>query len=55
MIMAKSLMKILIIYKSLLPIKKMVAAWSAIHEDEIKAAWTAWNESNEIIKIEGLR
>ncbi len=40
-----------------LPIKKskMVVAWAAIHEDEIKAAWTAWNDSNEIIKIEGLK
>lgn len=40
-----------------LPIKKakMVVAWVAIHEDEIKAAWTAWNESNEVIKIEGLK
>ena len=35
--------------------KKLVEAWTLIHEDELKAAWTAWNESGEIIKIEGLR
>ncbi len=40
-----------------LPIKKakMVVAWAAIHEDELKAAWTAWSESGEIVKIEGLK
>jgi len=25
------------------------------HEDELNAAWIAWNESGEVIKIEGLR
>ncbi len=34
---------------------KLVEAWCAIHEDEIMAAWRAWNESGEVIKIEGLR
>lgn len=34
---------------------KIVEAWCAIHEDELKAAWRAWNENGEIIKIEGLR
>ncbi len=34
---------------------KMVEAWCAIHEDELNAAWKAWNDSNEVIKIEGLR
>ncbi len=35
--------------------RKLVEAWVAIHEDELKAAWKAWNESGEVIKIEGLR
>ncbi|WP_409969869.1 DUF4160 domain-containing protein [Bengtsoniella intestinalis] len=34
---------------------KLVEAWCAIHEDELNASWTAWNESGELIKIEGLR
>lgn len=34
---------------------KLVEAWCLIHEDELNAAWIAWNESGEIIKIEGLR
>ena len=34
---------------------KLVEAWCMIHTDELHAAWTAWNESGEIIKIEGLR
>jgi len=34
---------------------KMVEAWCVIHEDELKAAWTAWNENGDIIKIEGLK
>ena len=34
---------------------KLVDAWCAIHQDELTAAWTAWNDSGEIIKIEGLR
>jgi len=29
--------------------------WRLLHEEELNAAWTAWNESGEIIKIEGLR
>lgn len=35
--------------------KKLVEAWTLLHEDELNAAWVAWNESGEIIKIEGLR
>ena len=34
---------------------KIVEAWSMLHQDELNAAWIAWNESGEIIKIEGLR
>ena len=34
---------------------KLVDAWCAIHADELNAAWIAWNEHEEIIKIEGLR
>jgi len=34
---------------------KLVEAWGMIHTDELNAAWTAWNESGEVIKIEGLR
>jgi len=34
---------------------KLVEAWSMLHTDELNAAWTAWNESGEIIKIDGLK
>ena len=34
---------------------KLVEAWCLLHTDELSAAWTAWNENGEIIKIEGLR
>jgi len=34
---------------------KLVEAWCMLHADELNAAWLAWNESGEIIKIEGLR
>ena len=34
---------------------KLVEAWVVLHQDELNAAWIAWNESGEIIKIEGLR
>jgi hypothetical protein len=34
---------------------KLVEAWSLLHTDELNAAWTAWNESGEVVKIEGLR
>ena len=34
---------------------KLVEAWTLLHTDELNAAWIAWNESGEIIKIEGLR
>jgi len=33
----------------------MVEVWCSLHEDELNAAWIAWNESGEVIKIEGLR
>ena len=35
--------------------RKLVEAWCVLHVDELNAAWTAWNESGEVIKIEGLR
>ena len=35
--------------------KKLVEAWTVLHSDELNAAWKAWNEHGEIIKIEGLR
>jgi len=34
---------------------KLVEAWSILHTDELNAAWKVWNESGEIIKIDGLR
>jgi len=34
---------------------KLVEAWALIHTDELNAAWKAWNENGEVIKIEGLR
>lgn len=34
--------------------KKLVDAWLAIHEDELKAAWYSYNHDGEIIKIKGL-
>jgi hypothetical protein len=34
--------------------QKYVEAWVALREDEINAAWTALNESSEVIKIKGL-
>lgn len=34
--------------------KKLVDAWVALHEDEIRAAWYAYNEDGELIKIKGL-
>ncbi|MDR2505726.1 MAG: DUF4160 domain-containing protein [Oscillospiraceae bacterium] len=40
-----------------LPPKKnqLVETWAMIHEEELRAAWEAWNEYGETIKIEGLR
>jgi hypothetical protein len=35
--------------------RKLVEAWTLIHEDELNAAWVAWNESGEVVKIDGLR
>ena len=34
---------------------KLVEAWTLLRQDEINAAWIAWNENGEVIKIEGLR
>ena len=34
--------------------QKIVEAWVALREDEIKAAWIALNENSEVIKIKGL-
>ncbi|MFI3140830.1 MAG: DUF4160 domain-containing protein [Clostridia bacterium] len=34
---------------------KLVEAWCTIHEDELNAAWIAWNQDGEILKVEGLR
>jgi|BioPla2DNA2_1021312.scaffolds.fasta_scaffold06429_6 hypothetical protein len=34
--------------------RKLVEAWVALHEDELEAAWKAYNENGEIIKIKGL-
>jgi hypothetical protein len=34
--------------------RKLVEAWVALHSDEIKAAWIAWNQDGEKIKIKGL-
>ncbi|MDR0852951.1 MAG: DUF4160 domain-containing protein [Clostridiales Family XIII bacterium] len=34
--------------------KKLVEAWVLIHQDELKAAWKAYNEFGELIKIKGL-
>jgi len=33
---------------------KLVEAWALLHQDEINAAWIAWNDNKEIIKIQGL-
>jgi len=45
------------IIEGILPKKqsKLVEAWCLLHNDELRAAWKAWNESGVIIKIEGLR
>lgn len=34
--------------------KKIVEAWRVMHEDELKAAWYAYNNDGEIVKIKGL-
>ena len=35
--------------------QKFVVAWCEIHKEELEAAWIAWNENGEVIKIEGLK
>lgn len=34
---------------------RLIQAWCSLHEEELNAAWIAWNESGEVIKIDGLR
>lgn len=34
--------------------RKLVIAWVALHEDELNAAWKAYNESGYVVKIRGL-
>ena len=34
--------------------KKIVEAWRVVHEDELKAAWYAYNNDGEIVRIKGL-
>lgn len=33
---------------------KLIVAWMEIHKDELNAAWYAYNNDGEIIKIKGL-
>ena len=35
--------------------RKLIEAWVLLHGDELNAAWKAWNQSGETIKIDGLR
>ena len=34
--------------------RKIVEAWRVVHEDELKAAWYAYNNDGEVVKIKGL-
>lgn len=34
--------------------KKIIEAWRIVHEDELRAAWYAYNNDGEIVKIKGL-
>lgn len=34
--------------------KKLLEAWLEIHKEEVNAAWYAYNQEGEIIKIKGL-
>ena len=34
--------------------KKIVEAWRVVREDELRAAWYAYNNDGEIVKIKGL-
>lgn len=34
--------------------KKLIEAWLEIHEEDLIAAWYAYNDEGEIIKIKGL-
>lgn len=33
---------------------KLIEAWFLIHKEELKAAWYAYNDNGEVIKIKGL-
>jgi len=35
--------------------RKLIEAWCSLHREELNAAWIAWNEGSEIVKIKGLR
>jgi hypothetical protein len=35
--------------------RRLIEAWCEIHKEELSAAWEAWNESEYILKIEGLK
>ena len=34
--------------------KKIIEAWRVVHQDELRAAWYAYNNDGEILKIKGL-
>lgn len=34
--------------------RKLVEAWIVLHSEELKAAWKAYHEFGEVIKIKGL-
>ena len=34
--------------------RKLVEAWVALHSEELSAAWIAWNNDGEKLKIKGL-
>ena len=34
--------------------RKLVEAWVVLHSDELNAAWIAWNQDGEKLKIKGL-
>jgi len=34
--------------------RKLIEAWVVINTDELSAAWQAWQEFGEVIKIKGL-
>jgi len=34
---------------------KIVSAWALIKQEELNAAWEAWHEYGEVVKIEGIK